>query len=629
MSLSKASIYSRLQKLPFTIRLLVLALLLLVSSASLSLLSRWQIDLTQDKLYTLSQGTRNILAGIDKPIVLELYYSESLSRDIPMLRNYAGRVQDILREYERKSHGNITLKVINPEPFSEEEDAAAAGGLQGMPNGRGDKIYLGLIGSSADHSEIIDVFNPQKENLLEYQISQLVYRLMLPQQRIVGVIGNLPLFRGVDPKTNRPRPDWLIVNQLKQLFDLRRMIDVGVDKIDNDLNLLIVTHPSKLPEKTLFAIDQFVLRGGKLLVFVDPLAEADDSDTRLLATGFADRSSDLEQLFTAWGIDYDASKIVLDLGRAHQIPAQMSGQPIPHVGILNLEGDAINREQNVIADLENINIASSGFIAHHAGANTQFIPLLRSSHKTDVMDSQTYSMIGNHAELLEKMKPSDKQYTFAAWVSGDVKTAFPEGKPADSRFSDEILKSSKSPIQVIVVADTDVLVDRMWVDRQEMYGQTMATPFAANGDMVVNMLDALGGSMDLINLRSRGTYQRPFTRVDALEKAASSRLREQQDALAQALSATEKKIAALNAAAEGESGSSAEISPAQQQEIANFQKERAQIRKNLRDVQHQLNSDVDRLGTVLKIINIAAVPVLLIVFALCAALLRRSQARRG
>jgi ABC-type uncharacterized transport system involved in gliding motility auxiliary subunit len=297
---------------------------------------------------------------------------------------------------------------------------------------------------------------------------------------------------------------------------------------------------------------------------------------------------------------------------------------------LDLEGNSINRTQNVIAELENINIASTGSLAHHAGSSTTFIPLLTSSHQTDVMDAQTYSMIGNHADLLEKMKPSDHQYTFAAWVSGEVNTAFPAGKPATSQFSGDVLKNSKTPIQVIVVADTDVLADRMWVDRQDFYGQTVATPFAANGDMVVNMVDALGGSADLINLRSRGTYQRPFTRVDALEKAASSRLREQQDALAKALSDTEKKIAQLNAAAEDkDTGEAHELTPAQKQEVAEFQKERWKIRKNLRDVQHQLDSDVDRLGTVLKIINITAVPVLLTVFALLAALWRRYRARRA
>jgi len=228
------------------------------------------------------------------------------------------------------------------------------------------------------------------------------------------------------------------------------------------------------------------------------------------------------------------------------------------------------------------------------------------------------------------MKPENHRYAFAALVNGTVNTAFPEGKPATSQFSDTVLTESKEPIQVIAVADTDLLSDRMWVDRQDYYGQVMATPFAANGDMLVNMVDALGGSKDLISLRSRGTYQRPFTRVDALEKAADERLREQEDALTQALAAAEKKITALSSPAKGEDTSALpELSVEQKAEIAKFQQEKLNIRKKLREVQRQLNSDVERLGVVLKIINIAAVPVFLTLFALGASWWRRRHARRA
>jgi ABC-type uncharacterized transport system involved in gliding motility auxiliary subunit len=607
--------------------LLALAIFLLISVMGLSMLGQWRIDLTEGKLYTLSDGTENILKNIKDPVTLKFYYSESLTRDVPALRNYAKRVEEMLREYERAANGKLVLDIIHPEVFSEDEDAAAAAGLQGLPNGRGESIYLGLSGSQSDRMETIALFNPQKENLLEYQISQLVYKLSRPAPVVVGVISNLPVFRSMDPKTNRPRPGWLIVDQLTQLFDIRRQIDLSVDKIDDDLNMLIVIHPHLLPEKTLFAIDQFVLRGGRVLTFIDPFAELDDNEA-MLGDGFADRSSSLDQLFIAWGIDYDPKKVVLDLGYAHSIPAKKDGPEVPHIGVLSLESAAINREQNVIADLENINVASVGALSQHPGSSTQFFPLLTSSDKTDLMDADQYAALGNHADLLAKMKPGNKRYHFAALVSGSVKTAFPEGKPEASGYTGTILTESKEPIQTIVVADTDVLSDRMWVERQDYYGQVMATPFAANGDMLVNMVDALGGSKDLISLRSRGTYQRPFTRVDALEKAASNRLREQEDSLTQALSAAEQKITALSLPAQGaDPAAPVEMSSEQKAEIAKFQQEKLRIRKNLREVQRQLNSDVERLGAVLKIINIAAVPVLLTLVALLMSWWRRRRAR--
>lgn len=616
-----------LARVPFGVRLLLLAVLLLAGAGLLSPLKTWRIDLTENQLYTLSTGSRNIIASVHEPITLKFYYSEALVRDVPMLRNYANRVEELLREYVRYSNGKIVLEVIHPAVFSEEEDAAAAAGLQAIPDGRGNSIYLGLSGSRGDRTEAIALFNPQKENLLEYQISQLLYRLNRAVPLTVGVISEVPMFRSIDPKTRGLRQDWLIVNQMRQLFDIRRQIDPSVDKIDDDLNLLIVVHPNKLPEKTLFAIDQFVLRGGRLLVFVDPLAETDESEAKLLGEGFADRSSDLDPLFKAWGVNYDASKVILDLGSAHSIPVERGGQAVPHVGILSLEGDAINREQNVIADLENVNIASAGALSQAAGSSTQFVPLLFSSKQTDVMDVQQYATIGNHAELLGKMKPSDHRYVFAAWVSGAVKTAFPAGKPADSHFASTPLTESREPIQVIVVADTDLLTDRMWVDSQDYYGQIVATPFAGNGDMVVNMVDALGGSTDLISLRSRGSFKRPFTRVDALEKAASNSLREQQDALTQALNDTEKKITALNAPAqEGAEAVASGLTPEQQQALTQFQQEKLRIRKKLRDVQHQLDADVDRLGRQLKVINIVTVPLLLTLVALMMAWWRRRRA---
>jgi ABC-type uncharacterized transport system involved in gliding motility auxiliary subunit len=614
--------------------LVLLALLLLVGVALLASLDKWRVDLTEGKLYTLSDGSKNILKNIDKPVTLRFYYSESLASDIPALQNYARRVEEMLREYERAANGKIILEITHPEVFSEEEDAAAAAGLQGVPNENGESIYLGLAGSlsekpEAENQEVIALFNPQKENLLEYQISQMIYRLNRPKPLTVGVIAGLPVFRSKDYKTNLAQPQWLIVDQMQQLFDIRRQIDPSVDSIDDDLNMLILIHPNKLPEKTLFAIDQFVLRGGKLLVFVDPDAELDISEGSL-GSGYADRSSDLEQLFTAWGVDYDAKKVVLDLTYAHSIRVERNGREVPHVGILGLEGSAINREQNVIADLENINIASAGALSQHPGSSTQFIPLLTSGDRTQLMDADEYSQIGRHDELLQKMKPENQRYHFAALVTGSVKTAFPAGKPATSQYAGSVLAESVQPIQLIAVADTDVLSDRMWVERQDYFGQVMATPFAANGDMLVNMVDALGGSVDLISLRSRGTYQRPFTRVDALEKAASTRLREQEDALTRALSETEKKISALHApASDADTSAAIELTAQQKADIASFQQEKLKIRKNLREVQRQLNSDVEQLGTLLKIINITAVPLLLTIIALFVSLVRARRARRA
>ena len=320
--------------------------------------------------------------------------------------------------------------------------------------------------------------------------------------------------------------------------------------------------------------------------------------------------------------------MVLDLASAHSIAEEPGGREIPHVGILGLEGAAINREQNVVSELENINLASAGALAAADGSTTKFVPLLFSSKKTELLDVDQYSAIGKHGELLAKMKVSDNQFVFAAMVTGAAKTAFPAGRPEGGGYSDPMLQESKGAIGVMVVADTDILTDRMWVQRDNYYGQVVATPFAANGDMLVNMVDALGGSPDLMSLRSRGTYQRPFTRVTELEKEASARLREQEDALTQALSEAERKISALNADSQVDSAGDEislerALSVVQKTEIAKFQQEKLKIRKNLREVRRQLNADVERLGFWLKVINIAAIPLLLTLIALLVSLRKR------
>lgn len=616
-------------------------MLLLAGVLLLSQCKQWRIDLTQDKLYTLSDGSRHVVSSLQEPVNLTFYYSESTGKEIPALASYAERVQDMLNEYVRLSNGKVKLTVVHPDVFSEQEDDAAAVGLTPFPNGKGEKIYLGLAGERADQNQVIGFFNPQRENVLEYDISQLIFRLARSKQVTAEVISGLPVFRSMDYKTRAVRPPWEILDQLQKVLDIRQRLDNKVDAIEADVDLLLLIHPRLLPEKTLYAIDQFVLRGGKLLVFVDPVAETDDSEASMGA-GFTDRSSDLEQLFTAWGVNYDPKKVLLDLEFAHSIPVTQYGRAVPHVGVLGLHDAAINRTQNVIAELDNINLASAGALSPKPGASTRFIPLLTSSTQSQLMDAETYVMIGNHETLLGQFKSGNQQYAFAALVSGNVKTAFPngrpnapagEGVPSLSADTSQLMQSSQ-PAQVMIVADTDVLSDRMWVQVQDFYGQKQIDPFAANADMVVNMVEALTGSSELISLRSRGSYQRPFTRIDALEKAASNQFSVQQDTLMASLAETEKKITALSQTDKPATSSQQPnvdqeaITPEQQAAIAAFQQEKQVTRKALREVQHKLNADVEQLEWALKVINIAAVPAMLSVFALLLSAFRTRRARR-
>ncbi len=623
--------------------LLVTAAVLFVGVMLLSTIKNVRLDLTEDKLYTLSDGTKNILNDLDgEPILLSFFYSDKLSENIPALRAYARRVEEMLLEYELQSDGQIVLNIVDPEPFSEDEDIAANFGLQGVPTSNDDTIYFGLVGQNATGSkEIIEFFNPQREEFLEYDISQLVYRLDQEKSLVVGVLSSLPIFQHVNYQTRQTEPPKVIIEQLRQLFDIKRVYDPSIEKVDEDIDLLVLVHPHLWPQSTLYAIDQFVLGGGRLLVFMDPNAELDVSEGAMFQ-GFRDKSSSLEQLLDAWGVDYDPKKILTDYKFAHGIPVTRYGQALPHIGILGITEQGFNREETMVSGMDMVNIATAGVLAPQQDASTTFTPLMRSSDQVQLVDSEIYNQASDHSQLLRNFAADGNgPYTIAAFVRGPASSAFPDGKPvieeldgeADSvsvqqdqeAVEDEVvaehLTESQQDIAVVLFADTDLLDDRMWVDVQEFYGQQVAVPWASNSDLVVNVLEQLSGSVDLINVRSRGTYNRPFEKVAELERQASEQFRAEEERLMARLEETESRLMELS----GNEEQPFELTPEQEAEVEKFQQERLQIRKKLRDVQHQLNKDIEQLGTRLKIINTAAIPLLLVVFAVVMALVRSKR----
>jgi ABC-type uncharacterized transport system involved in gliding motility auxiliary subunit len=604
------------------ISFIAIAILLLLVIGLINLLPPMRLDLTQDKLYTLSEGTLSLLDKIEgEPVRLTYFYSDKITRDIPTLRAYSRRVSEMLHEYQIRGRGKIVLDIVDPEPFSENEDRAASLGLQAVPTAGNDSIYFGLVVEKGnDKREVIPFFNSQKETSLEYDISQLIYRVNQKKPFVVGVISDLPIFqhRSISsPQVVKPK---IILEQLRQMFDVKRMYDNRIDKIDDEIDLLLVVHPHMWPEQTLYAIDQFVLRGGRLVVFMDPNAEMDESEKGLFdAASFQDKSSSLEQLLTAWGVQYDPMKVLLDYQFAHSIPVTRYGQALPHVGVLGIRDAGINHNEAMTTSVDQVNLASTGVLLPMAGASTQFSPLMQSSTESQLIDVKDYQKASNHEILLQNFTADHKgAYPIATYLTGPVKTAFPDGEPKSKEIdknkqkSEPGLLASQKNISVVLFADTDILDDRMWVQVEELYGQPVVTPWASNGDLIVNVLEKLTGSVDLIGVRGRGSYNRPFERVNALEREASDRLRTEQENLQAKLAETEQQLQILL----GDNQELTADHPEQQEaaaaeariEIEKFQDQRMQIRKKLRDVRHQLNRDIERLGTILKIINILAVP---------------------
>ncbi|TQV85623.1 ABC transporter [Exilibacterium tricleocarpae] len=602
--------------------LALLAVVLVAGAGLIQQLPYWRLDLTQDRLYTLSEGSRQILADINEPIALSFFFSDQVAQQFPRQREFARRVRELLEEYASLSGGKLTLEVVDPEPFSTAEERAAEAGLQGLPGGAGSfAVYFGLLGTNAaGEQQVISLFSLQREAFLEYDISQLIYRLDNAKPAVVGVIASLEVFGGFDVRTRQPAPPWLVIEQLQQLTRVRAL-DPTTVAIDADVDVLLIIHPRELSAPTRYAIDQFVLRGGRALIFVDPHAE--------MALPGAGRSA-LPALFAAWGVAFDPEQVLGDSKWALRLATAEDKLPLPHLGLFGLQDDALHRDDIVTADLENINLATAGSVAPAPGATTRWVPLLTSSDSAMPMASDKFANLRDHGKLLQGFVPTGQRYTLAARVRGPVSSAFPEGPPAAPDAAGPTgqtphLQASQRDINIVVVADTDMLSDRLWVQVSDFFGQRVAAPWANNGAFVINAVENLSGSADLISVRSRGTYTRPFEVVERLQRVATERFQEQEQILMDKLEQLEVQIQQLSQTEQGEMV--LESDAAQRQDIKAFELEKLQVRRDLRQVQHQLRKDIGALETRLLLINAALVPGLLTLGAIGLAWMRRRRRR--
>jgi ABC-type uncharacterized transport system involved in gliding motility auxiliary subunit len=576
-----------------------------------------RFDLTENKLYTLSDGTRNILKNMDEPVNLYLYFSEDVSRELPQFRSYARWAGEMLEEFANYSGGKLVLHRVNPIPFSPEEDQAAQYGLQGVPVGTaGDMLYFGLVGTnSLDGLQIMPFLQPEKEKFLEYDLAKIVSSLSHPTHRKVGLISTLEMKPGFDPATQSMREAWVIYQQFDQLFELED-IPVDADTLPDDLELLVLVHPKDLGENMLYQIDQYVLGGGRALVFMDPMAEADlggdpnDPMARMNAGG----SSTLGSLFIG---DY-AYALQVSLG---------PGQPaMRHLGILSVKSDGINDTDAASADLNSVTFSSTGWLVPLEDAATVFEPLVESSENAAPIEAMRLRFLSNPQDLSRDFQPTGDKFTLAARITGQVRSAFeqaPEGLPVTGHLAE----SGGPGISVVMFADTDMLTDRLWVQKQNFLGQTITNSFADNGTLVVNLADQLLGSTDLIGIRARASTNRQFDRVQALKLSAEARFRDTEERLQTELEETERTLTEMQSIRQD--GELTVLTQQQQDEVQRFVDRKLQIRAELRQVQHDLSRDIEALGMRLKFINIMLVPVLIVIASLVFGQIRRRRRERG
>ena len=600
-----------------------------------------RLDLTENQLFTLSQGTKNLLEKNAEPIKLRLFFSKKLASDLGGLATYAQRVQELLEQYASRSHGKVTLEVIDPQPYTDEEDQAVGFGLRGVPvSSGGEMLYFGLVGTnSTDQEEILPFLQENKEESLEYDVTRMVYTLSHPDKRVVGLLTQLPMegnpmARFTGGEGSEP---WYVVEAMRQMFEVKTIAPTA-QSIGDDIDVLMVVHPQGLSPRTLYAIDQFVLRGGKVLAFVDPLCEAQPTPqdpSNPMAGMMANKSSDLGPLLGAWGLRLAAEDLAGDRQSAMRVG--YGGVPVDYLVYLGLRGDngCFAKEDFVTSQLEMVNLATAGLLDKADGATTTVSPLFQTTEESMRIGRASVQFGPDPTKLLETFVSGQSRLLLAARISGPAKTAFPEGKPAAStpENGDEAPEDpavaqlqESSQINVIVVADCDMLVDNFWTRTQNIFGQRIAMPMANNGDFVVNALDNLSGSNDLISLRSRGRFNRPFERVAEIRREADKRYGQKVSEVEAKLKDAVDRINALEG--EKEAGASSMIfSPEQQAEIERARQERDKARKELRAIKHDRDKDIEALGGILKFVNILMIPFLLILAAIILAVVRWSRAK--
>lgn len=606
-----------------------------VNLISSIVLRNWQGDLTQDRLFTISDGTREILHGIDEPITVRLYFSKKLGEAAPSYASYFDRVRTLLEQYRDIAGGKLQLSILDPEPFSQAEDRAVAAGLTGTRlNAEGELGYFGLAATNAtDNQQTIQFFSPDRESFLEYDVTKMIHSLSNPKKHVVGLMTSLPLDGGTMPMNKQPTPPWLIMSQIREFFDVRTVSE-SATSIPSDIDVLMIAQPRKLTPQAAYAIDQYALKGGKVLVFADPVPEA----ARLAMMGNSGNGMhELDKVLKAWGVDFDPSKVATDIEHARRVQfGPQGGTVTEYIAWLGLNSDSIDKRDVLSAGIDTLNLASPGFLSKANGATTSFTPILRTGSQAMEADAKQIGLGADPLALLRNYKPGGKELTLAARVSGETRSAF-TGKPtasdatkkddassttaednktADNKPADTAAKTDKpnpshvatGRINAIVVADTDLLADQFWVQKRELMGQQVVMPTAHNAALVLGALENLSGSDALIALRGRGVRERPFTLVESLRRDAERQFREKEQALTDKLKGLQTQLANLESKGQG---GAVILTDEERQTIDNARAEMLSTRRQLRDVKLELRRGIDRLDGWLKFANIALVPLLI------------------
>lgn len=617
----------------------VAMLLILLAVNVITAAVKQRVDLTQEKAFTLSDGTKRILAGLDTPVKIRFYatQSEAASPETVYLKGYARRVEDLLSEFKQAGKGKVILEKLDPKPDSDAEDSARLDGVEGQMLQSGDPYYLGVSVNMLDAKAALPFLAPNRERLLEYDIARAISRVVRPEKPVVGIMSPLPIFgmpsnpmmmqmgqRGSEP--------WALINELRQDFDVKR-VEMTADQIDDEIKVLLVVHPKDITDKAQYAIDQFMMRGGKLIAFLDATSLVDSRPQGNMPFNMPGAGSNLEKLLTAWGLKYDTSKVVADLNFKMQLLGQRN-QPQEAPAFLAVNAQGINPDDAATSEIGSIWLPLAGaFSGTPVEGLTQTV-LLQSTKESQLVDGFMANMSGE--SILKEFKSSGTAHPFAIRLAGKFKTAFPNGKPGEhqdnadkkddapdeKKGADESLKETKTDNVVILVGDADLLYDRFAIREMNTPFGNVAMPMNGNLNFAQNLIEQMSGDSNLIGVRSRATVSRPFTLVKKMQAAAQERYQAEIKKLEDGLADTQRRLNELQQ--NKEQGQQRFILSAEQQaEIAKFRAEEIKTKDALKRLRKEFRKDIDALETRTKWFNIAAMPLLVSLSGIVIAIYKR------
>ena len=598
---------------------IVVMLVILIAVNVITGVKPVRADLTQEKAYTLSAGTKVILKKLDTPVKVRFYctQSETATPETVYLKDYARKVEDLLHEYKQIAGKNLVIEKYDPQPDSDAEDSARLDGLEPQQLSGSDQFYLGLAVSLADERVAIPFLEPNRERQLEYDITRAISRVFTPEKPTVGIMSALPVFGEMGNQMmmqmgQQGPPPWTLIEQLKQDFNVRH-IEMTADKIDDDVKVLLVIHPKDISDKAQYALDQFVLRGGKLIAFLDAQSAIASRQQNPMSGEMAGASSSLDKLLKAWGLQFDTSKVVADLNFKMRLQGR-NGQPTEAPAFMALTPDGINHEDVVTSQIDNIWLPMCGAFTGEPVAGLKETVLLNSTKESQLVEGFMAAMGGEG--ILNGFKPSGVNYKLAIRLTGKFKTAFPDGQPADPADAgntngiaktNDSLKESKTENSVVLFGDSDMLADDFSLRKmQSLFGQ-MVSPMNANLDLAQNLVEQMAGDNNLIGVRSRATLSRPFTRVKQMEAEAEASGQAKIAGLQQSLQETQQHLSELQSQKKDKDQRFI-LSAEQRAEIENFRQKQASVSKELKQAQKDLRKEVVSLETRLKWLNILAMP---------------------